>query len=83
MSVKQLEAVFKKFGPIKKGGIQVRNFAVCFRYFVLECSISIFPYMINIFGNFSDQDGFCYGFVEFELSKSACSAIEVLISNCY
>ncbi|XP_057463153.1 nuclear transport factor 2-like [Actinidia eriantha] len=57
VSVKQLEAVFKKFGPIKKGGIQVRNFA----------------------------DGFCYGFVEFELSKSfvefelsksACSAIE-------
>ncbi|PSR85000.1 G3BP-like protein [Actinidia chinensis var. chinensis] len=48
VSVEQLEAVFKKFGPIKKGGIKVRNFA----------------------------DGFCYGFVEFELSKSACSAIE-------
>ncbi|GFY98419.1 hypothetical protein Acr_12g0009600 [Actinidia rufa] len=53
VSVEQLEAVFKKFGPIKKGGIKVRNFT----------------------------DGFCYGFVEFELSKSACSAIELAMAE--
>ncbi|KAL6969703.1 hypothetical protein U1Q18_029412 [Sarracenia purpurea var. burkii] len=48
VSVEQLDAIFKKFGPIKNGGIQIRNY----------------------------EDGFCYGFVEFESSDSARSAIE-------
>ncbi|KAF8399605.1 hypothetical protein HHK36_015474 [Tetracentron sinense] len=49
--VAQLEEEFKRFGPIKRGGIQVRS---------------------------NKQQGFCFGFVEFESSSSMHSAIEVL-----
>nr|CAD1839094.1 unnamed protein product [Ananas comosus var. bracteatus] len=45
----QLEEQFKKFGPIKPGGIQVRS---------------------------HKQQGFCYGFVEFEVAIAVQSAIE-------
>lgn len=45
----QLEGEFKKFGPIKPGGIQVRN---------------------------HKQNGYCFGFVEFESMSSMRSAIE-------
>nr|DAD35057.1 TPA_asm: hypothetical protein HUJ06_005697 [Nelumbo nucifera] len=45
----QLEEVFKKFGPIKPNGIQVRS---------------------------NKNQGFCFGFVEFELLSSMQSAIE-------
>lgn len=31
-TVEQLEQVFKKFGPIKSNGIQVRSSKVCFGY---------------------------------------------------
>ncbi|XP_015879817.3 nuclear transport factor 2 isoform X1 [Ziziphus jujuba] len=45
----QLEAEFKKFGPIKRGGIQVRN---------------------------NKQQGYCFGFVEFQSLSSMNSAIQ-------
>ncbi|KAK1259934.1 hypothetical protein QJS04_geneDACA023340 [Acorus gramineus] len=48
-TVDQLEEVFKRFGPIKNGGIQVR----------------------------SNKQGFCFGFVEFEVASAVQSAIEV------
>ncbi|KAK9075480.1 hypothetical protein SSX86_003804 [Deinandra increscens subsp. villosa] len=48
-TVTQLEEEFKKFGPIKRNGIQVRS---------------------------SKQQGFCFGFVEFESLDSMHSAIK-------
>lgn len=45
----QLEEEFKRFGPIKPGGIQVRS---------------------------HKQQGFCFGFVEFESASAVQSAIE-------
>ncbi|MQL77427.1 hypothetical protein Taro_009841, partial [Colocasia esculenta] len=45
----QLEEEFKRFGPIKPGGIQVRS---------------------------HKQQGFCFGFVEFEVASAVQSAIE-------
>ncbi|XP_072999899.1 nuclear transport factor 2-like isoform X1 [Typha latifolia] len=45
----QLEEEFKRFGPIKPGGIQVRS---------------------------HKQQGFCFGFVEFEMATSVQTAIE-------
>ncbi|OVA07923.1 RNA recognition motif domain [Macleaya cordata] len=45
----QLEEEFKRFGPIKSGGIQVRS---------------------------NKQQGFCFGFVEFEAASAVQSAIE-------
>ncbi|RWR83222.1 putative G3BP-like protein [Cinnamomum micranthum f. kanehirae] len=45
----QVEEEFKKFGPIKPGGVQVRS---------------------------NRQQGFCFGFVEFESSSSMHSAIK-------
>ncbi|XP_059293860.1 nuclear transport factor 2-like [Lycium ferocissimum] len=49
VTVAQLEVEFKRFGPIKQGGIQVRS---------------------------NRQQGFCFGFVEFEDSSSMNSAIK-------
>ncbi|CAN6470185.1 unnamed protein product [Victoria cruziana] len=48
-TVVHLEDEFKKFGPIKSGGIQVRS---------------------------NKQQGFCYGFVEFENSSAVQDALE-------
>ncbi|KAG9445723.1 hypothetical protein H6P81_011851 [Aristolochia fimbriata] len=48
-TVAQLEEEFKKFGPIKSGGVQVRS---------------------------NKQQGFCFGFVEFEVASAVQSAIE-------
>ncbi|XP_078434865.1 nuclear transport factor 2-like [Wolffia australiana] len=45
----QLEEEFKRFGPIKPGGVQVRS---------------------------NKQQGFCFGFVEFESAAAVQSAIE-------
>ncbi|XP_058093372.1 nuclear transport factor 2-like isoform X2 [Magnolia sinica] len=45
----QLEEEFKRFGPIKNGGVQVRS---------------------------NKQQGFCFGFVEFEVAGAVQSAIE-------
>ncbi|WCJ25580.1 Nuclear transport factor 2 (NTF2) family protein with RNA binding (RRM-RBD-RNP motifs) domain [Euphorbia peplus] len=45
----QLEAEFKKYGPIKQGGIQVR---------------------------FNKQQGYCFGFVEFESPSSMNNAVQ-------
>ncbi|ONK56595.1 uncharacterized protein A4U43_C10F10490 [Asparagus officinalis] len=53
-----LEEEFRRFGPIKPGGIQVRS---------------------------HKQQGFCFGFIEFETVTSVQSAIEaspVMISGC-
>ncbi|XP_041002663.1 nuclear transport factor 2-like isoform X1 [Juglans microcarpa x Juglans regia] len=47
--VEQLDSEFKKFGPIKQGGIQVRN---------------------------NKQQGYCFGFVEFQSLSSMNSAIQ-------
>ncbi|PHU27502.1 hypothetical protein BC332_05834, partial [Capsicum chinense] len=49
VTVAQLEVEFKRFGPIKQGGVQVRS---------------------------NRQQGFCFGFVEFEDSSSMNSAIQ-------
>ncbi|KAJ7974306.1 ras GTPase-activating protein-binding protein 2-like [Quillaja saponaria] len=49
VTVEQLEVEFKKFGPIKQGGIQVRN---------------------------NKQQGYCFGFVEFQSLGSMNSAIQ-------
>ncbi|KAF5457644.1 hypothetical protein F2P56_021732 [Juglans regia] len=49
VTVEQLELEFKKFGPIKQGGIQVRN---------------------------NKQQGYCFGFVEFQSLSSMNSAIQ-------
>nr|POE49897.1 putative g3bp-like protein [Quercus suber] len=49
MTAEQLEVEFKKFGPIKPGGIQVRN---------------------------NKQQGYCFGFVEFQSFSSVNRAIE-------
>ncbi|XP_016477862.1 nuclear transport factor 2 [Nicotiana tabacum] len=49
VTVAQLDAEFKKFGPIKQGGVQVRS---------------------------NRQQGFCFGFVEFEDVSSMHSAIQ-------
>ncbi|GAA0185164.1 hypothetical protein LIER_32452 [Lithospermum erythrorhizon] len=48
-TVAQLETEFKRFGPIKQGGVQVRS---------------------------NRQQGFCFGFVEFQDLGSMHSAIE-------
>lgn len=45
----QLEEEFKKFGPIKRGGIQIRSF---------------------------QQNGFSFGFVDFEVADAVARAIE-------
>ncbi|CAL9118908.1 unnamed protein product [Musa textilis] len=50
----QLEEVFKKFGPIKPGGIQVRSHKL---------------------------QGFCFGFVEFEVTSAVQSAIELVTAE--
>ncbi|KAJ7971072.1 ras GTPase-activating protein-binding protein 2-like [Quillaja saponaria] len=49
VTVEQLEVEFKKFGPIKQGGIQVRN---------------------------NKQQGYCFGFIEFQSLSSMNSAIQ-------
>ncbi|KAL2499862.1 Nuclear transport factor 2 (NTF2) family protein with RNA binding (RRM-RBD-RNP motif) domain [Abeliophyllum distichum] len=49
ITVAQLESEFKKFGPIKQNGVQVRN---------------------------NKQQGFCFGFVEFQEFSSMQSAIQ-------
>lgn len=49
VTVSQLEAEFKRYGPIKQGGVQVRS---------------------------NRQQGFCFGFVEFEDVSSMHSAIQ-------
>ncbi|KAL0396599.1 UNVERIFIED_CONTAM: Nuclear transport factor 2 [Sesamum calycinum] len=49
VTVAQLEAEFKKFGPIKQNGVQVRS---------------------------NKQQGFCFGFVEFQEFSSMQSAIK-------
>lgn len=49
MTAEQLEVEFKKYGPIKQGGIQVRN---------------------------NKQQGYCFGFVEFQSLSSVNSAIQ-------
>ncbi|XP_022884162.1 ras GTPase-activating protein-binding protein 2-like [Olea europaea var. sylvestris] len=51
ITVAQLEFEFKKFGPIKKNGVQVRSSS-------------------------SKQQGFCFGFVEFQEFSSVQSAIK-------
>ncbi|KAK6145121.1 hypothetical protein DH2020_021941 [Rehmannia glutinosa] len=55
-----LEEVFKKFGTIKNDGIQVRSLRVC--------SNSSFDLL--------QQQGFCFGFVEFEEASSVQKALE-------
>ncbi|KAJ6815537.1 ras GTPase-activating protein-binding protein 1-like [Iris pallida] len=60
----QVEEEFKRFGPIKPGGVQVRSQKLLFEL---------------------QQQGFCFGFVEFEMASSVQNAIEaspVLIGGC-
>ncbi|KAL2499866.1 Nuclear transport factor 2 (NTF2) family protein with RNA binding (RRM-RBD-RNP motif) domain [Abeliophyllum distichum] len=58
ITVAQLESEFKKFGPIKQNGVQVRS---------------------------NKQQGFCFGFVEFQEFSSMQSAIQaspITIEDC-
>lgn len=78
----QLEEEFKKFGPIKRGGIQIRSFQVLF-YSYLHLLFSNLP--IN-FVFISDthiqvqQNGFSFGFVDFEVADAVARAIEVFVN---
>lgn len=70
-----LEDEFKKFGAIKNGGIQVRskvciNLPICLiiRYTEL---IIVNMYVV------SWQQGFCFGFVEFEEESAVHNAVKV------
>lgn len=79
----QLEEVFKKFGPIKPGGIQVRSHKVCIYFlslkfkFQLSHHFFIFGIIRRLFFNYLQLQGFCFGFVEFEVTSAVQSAIEV------
>lgn len=78
-----LEDEFIRFGPIKSGGIQVRSNRVCFAFPILV--ILGFVILGCFSKQFSDmptlqQQGFCFGFVEFEVASAVQSALEVFIS---
>lgn len=67
----QIENEFKRFGAIKTGGIQIRSQKVGLTLTILA------TLELHILSIFLKQQGFCFGFVEFEESSSAQSAIEV------
>lgn len=79
----QLEKEFKKFGPIKSGGVQVRsNKVTChsITYFLFFGSLCcIMPSVCLIWILMLQQQGFCFGFVEFEVASAVQSAIEVYL----
>jgi RNA recognition motif-containing protein len=85
MTAEQLEVEFKKYGPIKQGGIQVRNNKVGFKCIkCIENIISVqhfltwfYPSSLGGFG-YVQQQGYCFGFVEFQSLSSVNSAIQVL-----
>ncbi|XP_030532696.1 nuclear transport factor 2-like isoform X2 [Rhodamnia argentea] len=66
----QIDNEFKRFGAIKAGGIQIRSQKVGLILAILAT--------LELHGSsiFLKQQGFCFGFVEFEESSSAQSAIE-------
>lgn len=77
VTVSQLEAEFQKFGAIKQNGVQVRSNKVCFTFYY---SIAFFDLNITLILTLcvlSQQQGFCFGFVEFQEFSSMQSAIKV------
>ena len=79
-----LEDIFNKFGTIKNDGIQVRSNRVCSNIIILinygrindrffYCTISYIYIIICLL----QQQGFCFGFVEFEEATSMQKALEV------
>lgn len=73
-----LEDEFKKFGPIKSGGVQVRSnkvwLTLCSCLFLWNFLALIILILIIW------QQGFCFGFVEFEVASAVQSAMEVCLS---
>lgn len=76
-----LDDEFKKFGSIKPNGIQVRSNRVCIHpskptcpYFILFCFLIFTKLMWQ-------QQGFCFGFVEFEAPDAVQKAIEVCTAD--
>lgn len=76
-----LEEEFKRFGPIKTGGIQVKGNKVVFGYSMTYCFLRI-P-IILCFSSSNNKhfklklQSTCFGFVEFKLAGAVRCAIEV------
>jgi RNA recognition motif-containing protein len=80
-TTEQLEAGFKQFGSIKHDGIQVRSNKVCLRLNFVQFHFEfLFLMIFTCYVSFSSiqQQGSCFGFVEFESASSMQLAIEVL-----
>lgn len=77
-----LENEFKKFGPIKSGGIQVRTQKVF--HLVIPCFLKCWLLANNTFFLAFQWicQGFSFGFVEFEVESAVHKAVEVFI-RCY
>jgi RNA recognition motif-containing protein len=86
-TVEQLDRAFKKFGPIKRDGIQVRSNKVrLFSAFPTPSLLTTHQIRLFIQCLFLLQQGSCFGFVEFESAASMQSALEVWsisINSCY
>lgn len=83
-TVSLLENEFKRFGPIRNGGIQVRSNRVCTYYFFFKiflCGCFIFSWQHNYIVSSLQQQGFCFGFVEFEVPTAVQKALEVCFSS--
>lgn len=80
-TIEQLEVVFKEFGPIKHDGIQVRSNKVCLRFNFVQFHFELLFLMVFtcfVLLSSIQQQGSCFGFVEFESANSMQLAIEVL-----
>lgn len=79
----QLEEEFKRFGPIKSGGVQVRSnkvlFSVLFSFSFVSLLLNIRQQNSLFFCIWMQQQGFCFGFVEFEVASAVQQAIEVKV----
>ncbi|RXH87061.1 hypothetical protein DVH24_028561 [Malus domestica] len=73
-----IENEFKKFGQIKKNGVQVRILRVCDLSTQVSLLFDVGNPSVNDILNVSSsfQQGFCFGFVEFEAASSVQSAME-------
>lgn len=70
-----LEEEFKKFGPIKPNGIQVRSNRVCITSFaILYQYVFYYWHHWNLYNRC--MQGFSFGFVEFEVPEAVQKAIK-------
>lgn len=76
----QLEAAFKRFGPIKRNGIQVRSSKVVSLSTYLHVNSVVLDFSTFLVHGFllCPFQGSCYGFVEFESESSMHAALEVI-----